>query len=164
MLLIVDLDVHQAAEVAVKEDAVTLVADVQDVLVVADLVVREDAQDAQDAVPAQVLAEEAALVGVMDAADAETHVIILVDLGVLTVQDVLVVVEIIVAVDVLVAVHADLLVKVDAILPVMVHVAEDVQEHAVLDVMEAVMVVQDAPQDAQVVLLPAQDVEDLADQ
>ena len=41
-LLIVDLDVHQVVEVAVKADVVTLAVDVQDVQVVADQVVPED--------------------------------------------------------------------------------------------------------------------------
>lgn len=41
-LLIVDLDVHQVVEVAVKVDVVTLAVDVQDVQVVADQVVPED--------------------------------------------------------------------------------------------------------------------------
>lgn len=41
-LLIVDLDVHQVVEVAVKVDVVTLAVDVQDVQVVADQVVLED--------------------------------------------------------------------------------------------------------------------------
>lgn len=163
MLLIADLDVHQVAEVTVREDAVTLVEDAQGVLVVADPVVLVDVLDAQDVVLAQVLAEEAVLVDVLDAVDAETHVTILVDLDVLIVQDVLVVVEMIVAVDVQDAVHADLLVKVDAILPVMVHAVEDVQEHVVQDVVEAVMVVQDALQDAQLVLVNALDAPETRD-
>ena len=41
-LLIVDLDVHQVVEVAVKVDVVILAVDVQDVQVVADQVVPED--------------------------------------------------------------------------------------------------------------------------
>ena len=41
-LLIVDLDVHQVVEVAVKVDVVTLAVDVQDVQVVADQAVPED--------------------------------------------------------------------------------------------------------------------------
>lgn len=41
-LLIVDLDVHQVVEVAVKVDVVTLAVDVQGVQVVADQVVPED--------------------------------------------------------------------------------------------------------------------------
>lgn len=132
VLLIVDLDVHQVAEVTVKEDAVILVEDAQGVLVVADPVVLVDVLDAQDVVPARVLAEEAALVDVLDAVDAETHVIILVDLGVLTAQDVLVVVETIVAVGVLDAVHADLVVQEDVHQAVRV-VVEDVKADAEQD-------------------------------
>ena len=41
-MLIVDLDVHQVVEVAVKVDVVILAVDVQDVQVVADQVVPED--------------------------------------------------------------------------------------------------------------------------
>ena len=119
----------------------------------------------QDVVLVQELVEGAVRVDVLDAVDAEIHVITLVDLDVLTVVDVLVAVETIAAVDVLDAVHADLVVQEDAHQAVRV-VVEDVKADAAQDVihlaMERVKVL--VATHVQIVLVTVRDVEDLVDQ
>lgn len=119
----------------------------------------------QDAVLVQELVEGAVRVDVLDAGDAEIHVITLVDLDVLTVVDVLVAVETIAAVDVLDVVHADLVVQEDAHQAVRV-VVEDVKADAEQDVihlaMERVKVL--VATHVQIVLVTVRDVEDLVEQ
>ena len=119
----------------------------------------------QDAVLVQELVEGAVRVDVLDAVDAEIHVITLVDLDVLTVVDALVAVETIAAVGVLDVVHADLVVQEDAHQAVRV-VVEDVKADVEQDVihlaMERVKVL--VVTHVQIVLVTVRDVEDLVDQ